>query len=78
MFLLTEGVDHTPNSLSLGYIVYAVARDQGMNSLNTIAIQSALADQAFKMSFSRNIAGYVKAKLQLLSALTSVVTRTVL
>ena len=33
-------------------VVYGVARDQGMSSLNTIAIQAAVADQAFEMPFS--------------------------
>ena len=33
-------------------VVYGLARDQGMSSLNTIAIQAAVADQAFEMPFS--------------------------
>lgn len=33
-------------------VVYGLARDKGMSSLNTIAIQAAVADQAFEMPFS--------------------------
>ena len=34
--------------------MYGLARDQGMSSLNTIAIQAAVVGQAFEMPFSGN------------------------